>query len=64
MEKILIVFMCICVFHFIRESMKLGMIQTYLQQLIVLNAIANNTSLDDLLKKVDKSDKEQKKRGK
>ena len=40
------------------------MIQTYLQQLIVLNAIANNTSLDDLLKKVDKFDKEQKKRGK
>jgi hypothetical protein len=64
MEKILIVFMCICVFHFIRESIKLGMIQTYLQQLIVLNAIANNTSLDDLLKKVDKFDKEQKKRGK
>lgn len=64
MEKILIVFMCICVFHFIRESIKLGMIQTYLQQLIVLNAISNNTSLDDLLKKVDKFDKEQKKRGK
>lgn len=64
MEKILIVFMCICVFHFIRESIKLGMIQTYLQQLIVLNAITNNTSLDDLLKKVDKFDKEQKKRGK
>lgn len=64
MEKILIVFMCICVFHFIRESIKLGMIQTYLQQLIVLNAIANNTSLDDLLKKVDKFNKEQKKRGK
>lgn len=64
MEKILIVFMCICVFHFIRESIKLGMIQTYLQQLIVLNVIANNTSLDDLLKKVDKFDKEQKKRGK
>ena len=64
MEKVLIVFMCICVFHFIRESIKLGMIQTYLQQLIVLNTIANNTSLDDLLKKVDKFDKEQKKRGK
>ena len=64
MEKILIVFMCICVFHFIRESIKLGMIQTYLQQLIVLNAITNNTSLDDLLKKVDKCDKGQKKRGK
>lgn len=64
MEKILIVFMCICVFHFIRESIKLGTIQTYLQQLIVLNAISNNTSLDDLLKKVDKFDKEQKKRGK
>ena len=64
MEKILILFMCMCVFHFIRESIKLGMIQTYLQQLIVLNAIANNTSLDDLLKKVDKFDKEQKKRGK
>lgn len=64
MENILIVFMCICVFHFIRESIKLRMIQTYLQQLIVLNVIANNTSLDDLLKKVDKFGKEQKKRGK
>ena len=64
MEKIFIVFMCICVFHFIREIVVLKRIQLYLQQIIVLSAISNNTSLDDLLKKVDKFDKEQKKRGK
>lgn len=62
MEKILIVFMCICVFHFIREIIVLKRIQVYLEQIIGLSVVSNNTSLDNLLKKVDKFNKEQKKR--
>lgn len=62
MEKILIVFMCICVFHFIREIIVLKRIQVYLEQIIGLSVVYNNTSLDNLLKKVDKFNKEQKKR--
>lgn len=62
MEKALIVFICICVFHFIREIIVLKRIQLYLEQIIGLSVVSNNTSLDNLLKKVDKFNKEQKKR--
>lgn len=64
MENALIVFICICVFHFIREIIVLKRIQVYLEQIIGLSVVSNNTSLDNLLKKVDKFNKEQKKRGK
>lgn len=62
MEKVLIVFICICVFHFIKEIIVLKRIQVYLEQIIGLSVVSNNTSLDNLLKKVDKFNKEQKKR--